>query len=229
MVSQLTMKCMPESERPREKLMRNGVAALSNAELIAAVIGSGAQKESALQVAQRILALEQDGLGHLARARHEELRAIRGIGEVKACQLLAAAELGKRICSDRSPGKVKITGPSELAEKLMIEMRHLTREVFKVVLLDTKNQILSIEEISIGSLNASIVHPREVFSPAIRKSANAVVLVHNHPSGNPEPSSEDQRVTRRLTEAGQLMGIHVLDHLVIGDLCYYSFKEHDLM
>jgi len=228
-VMKITMKSMPECERPREKMIKSGTSALSNAELIAAVIGSGSSQDSALTLAQRILTLDSKGLSFLAAANFEELCSLRGIGISKAGQILAAVELGKRICSEKSALKVKIAGPSELAEKMMVDMRHLTKEVFKVVLLDTKNQIVSIEDISIGSLNASIVHPREVFQPAIRKSANAVVLIHNHPSGHPEPSTEDKRVTERLIEAGQLMGIQVLDHIVIGDLNYFSFKEHDLM
>jgi len=228
-VMKITMKSMPECERPREKMIKSGTAALSNAELIAAVIGSGSSQDSALTLAQRILSLDPKGLSHLAAVNVEELCSLRGIGISKASQIMAAVELGKRIYSEKAAVKVKIAGPSELAEKMMVDMRHLTKEVFKVVLLDTKNQIVSIEDISIGSLNASIVHPREVFQPAIRKSANAVVLIHNHPSGHPEPSPEDKRVTERLIEAGQLMGIQVLDHIVIGDLNYYSFKEHDLM
>jgi DNA repair protein RadC len=229
MVMKITMKSMPEGERPREKMIKSGTSSLSNAELIAAVIGSGSSQESALTLAQRILSLDPKGLSHLAGANFEELCSLRGIGMSKAGQIMAAVELGKRIYSEKMAAKVKIAGPAEIAEKMMVEMRHLTKEVFKVVLLDTKNQIVSVEDISIGSLNASIVHPREVFQPAVRKSANAVVLIHNHPSGHPEPSTEDKRVTERLVEAGQLMGIQVLDHIVIGDLSYFSFKEHDLM
>lgn len=229
MVMKITMKSMPECERPREKMIKSGTSVLSNAELIAAVIGSGSSQDSALTLAQRILSLDPKGLSHLAAVNFEELCSLRGIGISKASQIMAAVELGKRIYSEKAAIKVKIAGPSELAEKMMVDMRHLTKEVFKVVLLDTKNQIVSIEDISIGSLNASIVHPREVFQPAIRKSANSVVLIHNHPSGHPEPSTEDKRVTERLIEAGQLMGIQVLDHIVIGDLNYFSFKEHDMM
>lgn len=225
----ISMKSMPESERPREKIIRSGTTSLSNAELISVVIGSGSNQDSALTLAQRLLSLDPRGLSHLAAANYEELCSLRGIGASKACQIMAVAELGKRIYSEKVPGRIKIAGPAEIAERMMIEMRHLTKEVFKVVLLDTKNQIVSVEEISIGSLNASIVHPREVFQPAVRKSANAVVLIHNHPSGHPEPSTEDKRVTERLVEVGQLMGIQVLDHIVIGDLTYFSFKEHDLM
>lgn len=224
-----TMKEMPESERPREKMIKLGAGTLSNAELVAAVIGSGTQDSSALTLAQRILAMDAKGVSHLAAASFEELCRIRGIGRSKACQLMATAELGKRIYTDRAQTKVKIAGPAEIAQKMMIEMRHLKKEVFKVVMLDTKNQILAIEDVSVGSLNASIVHPREVFHHAIRKSANAVVLVHNHPSGHPEPSTEDQRVTERLVEVGHVIGIQVLDHIVIGDLKYFSFKEHDMM
>ncbi|SCZ77213.1 RadC family protein [Acidaminobacter hydrogenoformans] len=229
MAIKMTMKSMPEGERPREKMIKTGASALSNAELIATVIGSGSSQESALTLAHRVLSLDPKGLSHLAGANIEELSSIRGIGVSKACQIMAVAELGRRICSEQTSVKVKVAGPAEIAEIMIVEMRHLVKEVFKVVLLDTKNQIISIEDISVGSLNASIVHPREVFQPAIRRSANAVVLIHNHPSGHPEPSTEDKRVTERLVEAGQLMGIQVLDHIVIGDLKYYSFKEHDMM
>lgn len=224
-----TMKEMPESERPREKLIKSGAASLSNAELIAAILGNGSQKLSALQLAHHVIDLDKKGVSHLAGASFEELCGLKGIGSSKACQLMATAELGKRIYVEKSQIKVKIGGPGEIADLLMVEMRHFTREVFKVVLLDTKNYVLSIEDVSIGSLNASIVHPREVFHRAIKRSANAMILVHNHPSGHPEPSTEDKRVTERLVEAGQVIGIQVLDHIVIGDMRYFSFKEHDLM
>jgi DNA repair protein RadC len=191
----ITMKEMPESERPREKLIQSGAATLSNAELIAAILGSGSQKLSALQLAHHILGLDAKGVSHLAGVSIEELCAIKGIGKTKACQLMAMTELGKRIYTDRAQIRIKIGGPGEISDLLMVEMRHLTREVFKVVLLDTKNQVLSIEDVSVGSLNASIVHPREVFHRAIKRSANAMILVHNHPSGHPEPSTEDKRVT----------------------------------
>lgn len=229
MAIKMTMKSIPEGERPREKMIKSGAGVLSNAELIATVIGSGSSKDSALVLAHKVLSLDPTGLSHLAGANIEELSSISGIGISKACQIMAVAELGRRICSESTSVKIKIAGPAEIAEIMMVEMRHLVKEVFKVVLLDTKNQIVSIEDISVGSLNASIVHPREVFQPAVRRSANAVVLIHNHPSGHPEPSTEDKLVTQRLVEVGQLMGIQVLDHIVIGDLNYFSFKEHDLM
>lgn len=222
------MKALPETERPREKLIEKGAASLSNQELLAILLRTGTQGLSAIDLATRILCEGSGGLGHLGRCRVDELIRIEGVGKAKACQLLAALELGKRMSKLDAPLRIDIHAPKDVADRYMSEMRFLDREVFKVLYLNTKNEIIRDEAVSVGSLNASIVHPREVFKPAIVHSSNAVILMHNHPSGNPSPSQEDIQITKRLSEAGELIGIKVLDHIVIGDGRYYSLKENGL-
>ena len=223
-----TIKDLPISERPREKLYSYGVESLSNAELLAIIIRTGHQQDTAVEVAQRILNLDNKGLPFLSNVTLQQLTEIKGIGECKAAQILATVELGKRINRWRSHDKIKVTSPMVIANLVMDEMKYLDKEHFNIALLDTKNQILTIENISIGTLNASIVHPRDVFSLAIRKNANAIILLHNHPSGDPQPSNEDINITHRLVDVGNLVGIKVLDHIIIGDNRYISFKEKNL-
>ena len=223
-----TIKDLPISERPREKLYSHGPEFLSNAELLAIIIRTGHKEDSALDVAQRILNLDNKGLPFLSNASIEQLTEIKGIGECKAAQILAAIEIGKRVNRWKSDDKVKVTSPMIIANLMMDEMRYLDKEYFNIALLDTKNQVLSIENISIGTLNASIVHPRDVFSIAIKKNANSIILIHNHPSGDPQPSNEDINITHRLSDVGDLVGIKVLDHIIIGDNRYISFKEKNL-
>ena len=224
-----TIKDLPLSERPREKLYSYGAESLSNAELLAIIIRTGHKEDTAIDLSQRILTLDKKGLAYLTNVTVEQLTQIKGIGKCKAAQILAAIELGKRISRWRAEDKIKINSPLTVANLVMDEMRFLDREHFNVVLLDTKNQLLSIENISIGTLNASIVHPRDVFRVAIKKNSNAIILLHNHPSGDPEPSNEDIRITERLVEVGNLVGIKVLDHIIIGDNRYVSFKEKNLL
>lgn len=224
-----TIKDLPLSERPREKLYSYGAESLSNAELLAIIIRTGHKEDTAIDLAQKILTLDKKGLAYLTNVTLEQLTKIKGIGKCKAAQILAAIELGKRISRWRAEDKIKINSPLTVANLVMDEMRFLDREHFNVVLLDTKNQLLSIENISIGTLNASIVHPRDVFRVAIKKNSNAIILLHNHPSGDPEPSNEDIRITERLVEVGNLVGIKVLDHIIIGDNRYVSFKEKNLL
>lgn len=225
----VTIKELPEDERPREKLVHYGSGSLSNGELLAILIGSGTRNRSALTLANRILSMEGQGLSFLADCTPEELCKIEGIGKAKSCKLIAAIELGKRISHSVGGKKYSAGNPEEVAALYMEEMRHLKKEYFKVLFLNTKNEILSSENTSIGNLNSSIVHPREVFRNAIRKGAASIILIHNHPSGNPLPSRNDLDVTKRLQEAGQLLGIPVLDHLIIGDGVYVSLKEKMLM
>jgi DNA repair protein RadC len=220
---------LPTEERPREKLLSLGSSAVSNAELLAILIGTGTKDRSALELASAVLASEEDGLGHLAGCTPEELCRISGMGIAKACRIIAAFELGKRLATRPLPGRVLISSPDSIADLFMEEMRYYRKEFFKVLLLNSKGEIISIEKTSIGDLSSTIVHPREIFSGAIRRSAAAVVFVHNHPSGNPEPSSEDQEVTLRLTEAGNILGIRVLDHIIIGDGVYVSFRQRNLI
>jgi DNA repair protein RadC len=227
----LTIKDLPIEQRPRERLYRYGAQALSDTELLAVLIRTGTRKESALVLAQRILKGDEgkSGLAFVIDSSMEELSKIKGIGIAKAGQIKAAVELGRRISSYNKRQHVTITSPLDVKALLMEEMRFLEKEHFKTILLNTKNHVVSVENISIGSLNASIVHPREVFKPAIRRSSASILLVHNHPSGDPTPSKEDIEVTERLVEAGKILGISVLDHIVIGDNTIFSFKEKGLV
>ncbi|WP_416197691.1 MAG: DNA repair protein RadC [Sporanaerobacter sp.] len=224
-----TIKDLPLSERPREKLHKYGVNSLSNAELIAVIIRTGNREDTAIELGQRLISIDNTGIGFLADASFEELTKVKGIGECKASQIIAAVELGKRISAQRGEEKVKIASPIDIVNILMEDMRYLKKEHFKVAILDTKNQIITIENISVGNLNSSIVHPREVFNAAIRRSANSIILIHNHPSGDPTPSKEDINITNRLIESGNILGIKVLDHIVIGDNKYISFKERNII
>jgi DNA repair protein RadC len=224
----LTMKDLPLSERPRERLLQYGPAGLSDADLLAILIRSGARGDTAVQLAERIL-VEVGGLHELPRCTMDELQVLNGLGPAKVVTLLAAVELAKRLSSRIHVDAVSVNSPGDAAGLVMEEMRHCQREHFRVILLDTKNRVMGVEEISIGSLNASLVHPREVFRPAVRKACASLILLHNHPSGDPTPSREDLDVTRRLCEAGKLIGIEVLDHVVIGDGKYLSFREKGML
>jgi len=219
----LTIKDLPKDIRPRERLAAAGPHSLSNGELLAIILGTGTHRESALTLANRLLS--PSGLRYLAEASVEELSSIKGIGPAKAAQIKAALEMGKRMAASSSEARPSVCSPRDASNLVMEDMRYLDRESFRVILLDTKNHVLGIETVSLGSLNASIVHPRELFRHAIRRSAAAVILVHNHPSGDPTPSREDLEITRRIRDAGQLLGIDVLDHLVIGDNRFVSLKE----
>lgn len=224
-----TIKDMPLSERPIEKLYSHGIEALSNAELLAIIIRTGHREDTAIDVAARILNLDDRGIAYLADVTLEELTDVKGIGPCKASQIIAAIEIGKRLNKRGPHDKIKITEPSILADLIMDEMRYLNKEYFKIAIMDTKNQILAIENISVGTLNASIVHPRDVFKIAIKRNANSIILIHNHPSGDTTPSNEDISITNRLIDAGNLIGIKILDHIIIGDNRFLSFKEKNLI
>ena len=237
----LTIKDFPEEERPRERLLRHGPRALSNTELLAILIRTGTRRDTALGLARRLLRLGHegaatcqgdpleppDGLRYLAGASFEELARVQGIGPAKAAQILAAIELGRRLATTGGPRAV-IRSPSDARNLLSAEMRDLDKEHFRAILLDTKNQVLGVETVSVGSLDSSLVHPREVFKGAVKRSAAAIILVHNHPSGDPTPSGDDIRITRQLIQAGRIMGIEVLDHLILGEGRYLSFREQGI-
>lgn len=227
----LTLKNLPAEERPRERLCKYGPEVLSNAELLAIIIRTGNKNETALALAQRMLSEfgQDEGLSFLMDIAIEELTEIKGISLAKACAIKAAIELGKRIGGVKSTNKVFIRSPRDVADLLMNEMRYFKKEYFRTIQLNVKNQVLAVEDVSVGSLNASVVHPREVFQGPIRRSSAAIILVHNHPSGDPSPSKEDIDVTRRLFEAGKLLGIDVLDHIIIGDGIYTSLKEKGII
>lgn len=228
-----TVKDLPPGERPRERLVGLGAAALSEAELLSLVLQTGTAGATALEVAQDLLSLGQGpddpttALAYLASAPAAELADLRGVGIAKAARIKAALELGQRLAAARGK-RPAIRRPEDAAQLVMDSMRHLDREHFQVMFLDTKHRVLGVEEVSVGHLSASLVHPRELFKGAIRRSAAAVILVHNHPSGDPTPSSEDLDLTGRLASAGRILGIEVLDHIVIGDNRYASFRERGL-
>jgi len=225
----ITIKNMPVSERPREKMLTHGCQSLSNAELLAIILSTGTRERTAIDLARGILNMSSEGLRTLTDCTIEELMQIRGVGLAKASQVIAAVELGKRIALTTNVDNYKIQGPEDVGNLLMEEMRYLNKEMFNIILLNTKNNVISIENISVGSLNASIVHPREVFNIAIRRSSSAIILAHNHPSGDPKPSTEDINITKRLIEAGSIIGINVLDHIIIGDGVYFSMKEKEII
>lgn len=228
----LKMKDLPISERPYEKLEKYGAEILSNAELLAIIIRVGSKNETSVALAQKILKQDEGnrGLAFLHDFSLEQLKCISGVGRVKAVQIKALMELSKRVSSTYGiSGRIIIKSPEDISRLLMEEMRHLRKEVFKVVLLNTKNHVVKTSNISIGSLTASIVHPREVFTEAVKAGCSGVIFVHNHPSGDPEPSSEDIETTNRLVGAGNILGIKVLDHVIIGDGRYVSLKEKGLI
>ncbi|WP_340085019.1 DNA repair protein RadC [Siminovitchia sp. FSL H7-0308] len=220
----LMIKDFPIEDRPRERLIQHGAASLSNQELLAILLRTGTKSKSALQLANKLLA-QFDGLLWLKEAALEEIMGIKGIGKVKAVQIAAAIELGRRIGNLTYNDRYIIRSPEDGANYVMNDMRFLTQEHFVCLYLNTKNQVLHRQTIFIGSLNASIVHPREVFKEAFRRSAASIICFHNHPSGDPTPSREDIEVTNRLVECGKMMGIEILDHLIIGDNKYVSMKE----
>lgn len=218
------MKDVPKEDRPRERMLKVGPDNLSNQELISILLGSGTKTESVTSLAARVL-MHFEGLKLLRDATIEELTAIKGIGTAKGVQLLAAIEMGKRMNRYQPAERYVIRSPEDGANYVMEEMMTLKQEHFVALFLNTKNQVIHRQTIFIGSLNASIVHPREVFREAIRRSSAAVIVIHNHPSGDPSPSQEDIHVTRRLYEAGKMIGIELLDHLIIGDRRFVSLKE----
>jgi DNA repair protein RadC len=232
-MASLTIHEMPQQDRPREKLARLGASALSDSELIAILLRTGIPGSNAIDVARTLLSHFQS-LAGLARCSVEEIASIKGVGPAKAVQLAAAFGLGSRLARE-SLSKSKIDSPELVYELLGSEMRALSKESLRVILLDTKYHLMRIEEISLGSLNESIAHPREIFRPALIYSAYAVIIAHNHPSGDPTPSEADHRLTRRLSEAAQLLQISLLDHVIIGapsssgKPSFYSFKEAGIL
>lgn len=220
----LMIRDFPQDERPRERFIQNGPASLSNHELIAILLRTGTKDESVLQLSNRLLT-NFEGLRLLKDATLEEMTEIKGIGQAKAIQILAAVEIGRRISNLNYTDRYVIRSPEDGANYVMNDMRFLSQEHFVCLYLNTKNQVLHKQTIFIGSLNASIVHPREVFREALKRSAASIICLHNHPSGDPAPSREDIEVTKRLVECGKMIGIDVLDHLIIGENKFVSLKE----
>ncbi len=222
-----TIKDLPVDERPRERLEQVGEGALSTAELLAIILRTGMGGESVLDMAQRLLATF-GGLPGLARASFAELRAEKGLGKAKTAQLKAALELGRRMLLATPEDRFVVRSPSDVAQLLMAEMSHLNQEHFRVLYLDTRNRLLGMETVYVGSLNASHIRIGEVFRDAVKRNCAAIIVAHNHPSGDPTPSPEDVQVTRRLVEAGELLDIEMLDHLVIGQQRFVSLRERGL-
>jgi len=220
----LMLRDVHMEDRPRERLLRQGAESLSNQELLAILLRTGTKEESVLVLANRVLNVFER-LHHLKHATIEEMVAIKGIGEVKAIQLLAAIELGRRLAQKQNDEKFTIRSPQDAAAYLMPDMTSLNQEHFVVLFLNIKNQVIHKQTIFIGSLNASIVHPREIFREAVKRSAASIICAHNHPSGVPTPSSEDIEVTKRIEEAGYIIGIELIDHVIIGDHQFISLKE----
>ena len=222
-----TIKELPEGERPRERLEHYGPAALSVAELLAIILRTGTRDENVIRLAQRLITA-YGGLAGLARAPFSELVAIKGVGPAKATQLKAAFELGRRLLVAAPHERPMVKSPADAANLLMMEMGMLEQEHLRTVLLDSKNHVLKIHTVYIGSLNTAVLRVGDLFREAVRLNCAALIVAHNHPSGDPTPSAEDVGVTRQIVEAGKLLNIDVLDHLVIGQQRWVSLKERGL-
>ncbi|NLD19216.1 MAG: DNA repair protein RadC [Clostridiales bacterium] len=220
----MNIRQLPDVERPREKLLREGKEKLSTSEILAILIGSGTSKSSALEVAGNVMTLNSKGISFLSECKPEEIMTVKGIGKAKACEILAAVELGKRIATAPVSHRQLLRSAEDVAEMFMERMRYYKKEHFISVMVNAKGEVIEVTEVSIGDLCSSTTHPREVFVDAVRRSAGSVVFLHNHPSGDPNPSEVDILTTKRLIEAGNILGIPVLDHIVIGDGEFVSMK-----
>lgn len=227
MSASYTIHDLPASERPRERFAQVGARGLSSAELLAIILRTGNPGESVVRLAERVLATF-DGLPGVARASLTELQTVNGIGPAKATEMQSALELGRRLLAATPQERPQIKSPADAANLLMSEMSFLEQEHLRVLLLDTRNRVLSIPTIYIGSLNMSVVRVGELFRPAIKDNAAAIVIAHNHPSGDPTPSAEDIRMTQAVKQAGDLLNIELLDHIVIGRNRFVSLKERGL-
>lgn len=225
----MTIKELPDYERPYEKCVAKGAAALSDAELISVIIRTGIQGEKSVDLANRILNAGPDGLLNLIYLGIDELIKIRGIGIVKAVQLKCAGELAKRISMASRHKEVLLNRPDTIASYYMERMRHEPKEVLLLTMYDSKNMLLGEEVLSVGTSNAALISPGEVYKTALSARAEYIVLLHNHPSGNPKPSSEDIEVTMRIKRCGELLGVLLMDHIIIGDNRYFSFREQNIL
>lgn len=226
-----TIKTMHVTERPYEKCGRFGAESLTDAELLAILLRTGTKGENSLELAKRILypGYHPEGLLRIPACTKEELLKIKGIGDVKAIQILCLAELAKRLSQEASAPSVDFQKPQTVAEYYMEEMRHLKQEVLKLLMLNTKAGLISETILTKGTVNSSVISPRELFMEALQKNAVSIILLHNHPSGDPSPSKEDILVTKRIKACGDMLNVHLLDHIIIGNRRYVSFAEKGLL
>jgi DNA repair protein RadC len=224
MKSNQKIKDIPRIDRPREKLIQYGPGRLSNSELLAIILRSGKKNENVINLANNVL--KKFKAENLPKATYQELKDFSGLGPAKACEIIACFELGKRLLKGKI---VDLYLKPEDVWKELRDIRDNKKEHFVIFFLDARNQIIKREIISVGSLNANLVHPREVFEPAVRNLAAQIVLAHNHPSGDPEPSEDDLEITKRLVEAGKLLGIEVIDHIIVVKEKFFSFKDKGLL
>ncbi len=223
----LGLKQMPVYQRPRERLLAFGPGRLTNQELLAILIGSGSGEESALTLAQRLL--QAEGGRFILEAEAGELKEIKGIGEAKACRIKAAMELSRRLLYFSAESRPSIAGPKDAADLLQSEIGFLDREAVRVINLNSANQVIAVDSVSLGGLNSAPAHPREVFKPPLKRSAAGIILLHNHPSGDLRPSQRDIEETRRLAAAGELLGIRLYDHIILSHGQYHSMLESGKM
>ena len=219
---------LPAGERPRERLRSYGASRLSNAELLAIILRTGLPSESVLSLSTRLLS-QFKGLSGLARASFEDLRKVHGLGDAKAAELKAALELGRRLLSVPEVDRPTIQGPQDVANLVQADMAFLAQEHLRVMVLNTRNQVLTTDEVYKGNVSSAVVRSSEVFREAVRSNSPSIIIVHNHPSGDPSPSTDDVQVTRRLVEAGKLLEIEVLDHVVVAERGFVSLNEKGLM
>ncbi|MCI9074261.1 MAG: DNA repair protein RadC [Dorea sp.] len=225
-----TMKTLPELERPYEKCERLGAGSLSDAELLAVLLRTGSRGENVLDLSRRILYYAgEDGILGIHHFTIERLKRMKGIGRVKAVQMVCISELTKRLAKARACEMLQFTCPASIAKYYMEDMRHERQEVMKLLMLNSKSRLIGESDISKGTVNASLITPRELFIEALQKNAVSIIILHNHPSGDPSPSREDRLITERIRQAGDLIGIELLDHIVIGNNCYISFSEQGLL
>lgn len=219
----MRIKDFPNDDRPREKLIKRGAEALSNSELLAIVLAKGSKKENVLELSQRIL--RENGLDSLSGLDVEDLKEVFGIGNAKAAQIVACFEIGKRLACFESGKRRAVNCAGDIVRRMMPKMKSMKKENCVGVYLDSRKKVVFEKTIFVGSLDCSVIHPREIFEPAIKKGIAAVIVVHNHPSGDPAPSEDDAEITKQLASAGEILGIEFLDHIILGNDVYYSFRE----
>lgn len=224
------MKNIPEQERPYEKCLKRGASSLSDSELLAVLLRTGTKGENVIELANRILyQTGKEGLLGIHQFSIEELRKMKGIGRVKATQIVCISELAKRLAKAKAEKTLCFTSPDTIAQYYMEDLRHETQEHMKMLMLDSKANLIGDKDVFKGTVNASLITPRELFIEALQKNAVSIIIMHNHPSGDPTPSREDLFATKRILEAGNLIGIELLDHIIIGNNCYISFREKGIL